>query len=81
LSGKSKATTLRSKTTSKPSSFDKATTVALTALRKFSPEAIPFTIRKLEAALANADKLITALGAVEVRPDEQREHINGKEAA
>jgi len=60
-------------------SFDKATTVALTALRKFSPEARPFTIRKLKAALANADKLITALGAVEVEVEVEQhgEHVNG----
>jgi len=60
-------------------SFDQATAVALTALRKFSPEARAFTKRKLKAALDHADELITALSEID-----QRHHVsgaNGKAAA
>jgi hypothetical protein len=59
--------------------FDQATAVALDAIRKFSPEAKSFTIRKLKAALAHADELIAALGKVdvEIEVDQRREHVNG----
>jgi hypothetical protein len=60
--------------------FDRATAVAMTALRKFSPEARPFTIRKLRAALAHAERLMAALGESEA--DQCREHngVNGRAA-
>jgi len=65
--------------------FDKATDDALTALRKFSPEAKPFTIRrlrtiqeKLTAMQLHVGKMIAALGESSDRNQAASpEHVNG----